>query len=354
MKALLDEGLAFSALPSHDAQSIAGILSTDVHGTGRDWGFVSESVVRLKLIDGKGEVYECGPSDELFKAAIGGIGSVGIIAEVVVQGVERFNIEQKIQISNLSYVEKNLDMLLQENEHLSLYLFPFTDKCQISTWNRTEKGKSILGPLREFLSISLDALVAAWIGNLLAYTGLLPRVSSGLYGLKKGTNLVMESNKAHNRTIYPLHQELEFAVPYEDTFEVCRRFISLYEKMYSSALPYALFEVRFTPGGHTRTLIGAGRERRSTWIDLICADSIGYERFYRAAEELIKDIDARFHLGKWNQSFRKADLERLHGDNFATFLGLVDEHDPQGKFANAYTRRLFGTEARELKVTKYV
>ncbi|MDQ3603137.1 MAG: FAD-binding protein [Actinomycetota bacterium] len=32
---LLDEGLAFSALPSHDAQSIAGILSTDVHGTGR-------------------------------------------------------------------------------------------------------------------------------------------------------------------------------------------------------------------------------------------------------------------------------------------------------------------------------
>jgi len=27
---LFDEGLAFSALPSHDAQSIAGLLSTDV------------------------------------------------------------------------------------------------------------------------------------------------------------------------------------------------------------------------------------------------------------------------------------------------------------------------------------
>jgi FAD/FMN-containing dehydrogenase len=31
---LFEEGLAFSALPSHDAQSIAGILSTDVHGEG--------------------------------------------------------------------------------------------------------------------------------------------------------------------------------------------------------------------------------------------------------------------------------------------------------------------------------
>ena len=54
---LLEEGLAFRALPSHDAQSIAGILSTDVHGTGRDWGFVNESVVGLKVIDGKGEVH---------------------------------------------------------------------------------------------------------------------------------------------------------------------------------------------------------------------------------------------------------------------------------------------------------
>src|ERR671921_1271540 len=76
VKLLSDEGLAFRALPSHDAQSIAGILSTDVHGTGKiygteeeKWGFVSQSVVSLKLIDGRGQVHECEPSDALFKAA---------------------------------------------------------------------------------------------------------------------------------------------------------------------------------------------------------------------------------------------------------------------------------------------
>src|SRR5215831_14532986 len=60
---LLKEGLAFKALPSHDAQSIAGILSTDVHGTSGkywDWGFVSQSVVRLRIVDGQGVVHECG------------------------------------------------------------------------------------------------------------------------------------------------------------------------------------------------------------------------------------------------------------------------------------------------------
>ena len=126
--------------------------------------------MKLKLIDGKGEIFECEPSDDLFKAAIGGIGAVGIILEVEVQGVDRFNVEQKTEISDLLFVEDNLERLLTENDHFSLYLFPFTTKCQINIWNRTSQGQSFGGTVREFLSISMDALLAAWFGNLVAYT----------------------------------------------------------------------------------------------------------------------------------------------------------------------------------------
>jgi len=340
---LFAEGLAFSALPSHDAQSIAGILSTDVHGTGKDWGFVSQSVVRLKVIDGKGEVHKCEPGDDLFRAAIGGIGAVGIISEVTIQGVSRFNVEQKVETADLRYVEKNLDRLLAENDHFSLYLFPFSDVCQINTWNRTDKRRSVLGDLREFVNISIDALMAAWVGNFAAYGGWLRAFSSLAYGARFGSHLVLESNRAFNRTIYHLHQELEFTVPFEDTFAACRRFIELYQRMYrSGGLPYALFEVRFTPEGHDRTLIGAGRDRRSTWIDLVCNDARGFERYYAAAEEVIKEIGARPHLGKYCESLAKADLARLHGDNFTRFFDLVETHDPERKFANSFTRRLFG------------
>ena len=340
---LLDDGLAFKALPSHDAQSIAGILSTDVHGTSGknwDWGFVSQAVVSLKVIDGKGVVHECQPSDDLFKAAIGGVGAVGIITEVVIQAVPRFNVEQKFEISDLSSVENNFDRLLKENDHLSLYLFPFTQKCQISTWNRTTKPKSFLGPFHEFVGISVDALLAAWAGNLMAYLGWLPKLSSITHSIKKGTDLVMESNEAFNRTIYHLHQELEFTVPFEETFDMCRRFVGLYEAMYSQGLPYALFEVRFTPS-NDRTLIGAGRERRSTWIDLVLDDSHGFEKFYAAAEELIKQVGARPHLGKFCQTLHKDDLKKVHGDNFVRFLEVAQEHDPERKFVNEFTRRIF-------------
>jgi hypothetical protein len=347
VKLLFDEGLAFKALPSHDAQSIAGILSTDVHGTGnvlgtgKDWGFVSQSVVGIKLVDGRGDVHECGPKDDLFKAAVGGVGAVGIVTEVVVEGVERFDVEQKVRTMDVSFVEQNLERMLGENDHLSLYLFPFTSKCRVNTWNRTGKRRTRFGDLWEFLRTSVDALGAAWVGNFLAYSGSLRKVAPLVYGIESGSNLVLESNKAFNRTIYHLHQELEFTVPFEETFKACEQFIGLYERMYPSGLPYALFEVRFTPE-HDRTLIGAGRGRRSTWIDLVLDDSEGFEKYYVAAEGLVRELGARPHLGKYCETFGKEDLLRLHGDSFARFLDLVGQHDPEGKFANAFTRRLFG------------
>ncbi|NEA33494.1 FAD-binding protein [Streptomyces sp. SID13031] len=339
-KTLLADGLAFASLPSHDAQSIAGILSTDVHGTGRDWGFVSELVTGLKLVDGNGIVHECVPGDELFAAAVGGIGAVGIIIEATVQAVDRFNVEQRVELSELPLVEANLGTLLQQHAHLSLYLFPFTDRCQLNTWQPTAKKQSFLGDFREAVTISFDALTAAWFAGLLAKTGLLPKVSRAAHRLKRGSNLVLESNRAYNRSIYHLHQELEFAIPYEDAMPVARRFLELYESMYSGDLPYTFVEVRFTPAGHERTLLGAGRDRHSVWLDLLCNDSHAFEQYYAAAEALMREIGARPHLGKYSRSITGADLAAALGPRYTRFLELKAQHDPAGKFDNDFTKRL--------------
>jgi hypothetical protein len=59
--------------------------------------------------------------------------------------------------------------------------------------------------------------------------------------------------------------------------------------MYSKGLPYTLFEVRFTLAGHDRTLIGTGRERRSTWLDLVCNDSAGFENTMPPPKRISKE-----------------------------------------------------------------
>ncbi len=344
--ALHKVGWAFTALPSHNAQSMGGILSTDVHGTGRDWGFVSESIVGMTIVNGRGQIIECQPEDPLFQAAIGGIGAVGIIAEVIVQAVDRFNIEQKVEAAKLAEVAPNLDQLIQANDHFSLYLFPFTDDCQINTWNRTTKRQSILGPQRELLSNTIDALLAGWLGDPMAYSGRLPAISPYIHRFRKGTNLVLESAEGFNRNLYHLHQELEFTVPYEQTFAAARRFLKLYEDMYPQGLPYTLLELRFTPAGHNCTLLGAGQVQSSTWINLVTNDLPGYEEYFAAAEQIVKEIGGRPHLGKYCRGWTNADFQRLYPERFATFQELMQEHDPQGKFANPLTRRLFKPLAR--------
>jgi hypothetical protein len=253
-------------------------------------------------------------------------------------------VRQKSEFLELATVEANLDRLIEANEHLSLYVFAFGRKCQVNTWNRTAEPRSSLGPLREFIDHSIDALVSVWFADLLAHTGLLPRASDFILGRVKGNDLVLESSEAFNRTIYHVHHELEFTVPYEDTFAVLRRFVALYEGEYTEGRPFVAFEVRFTPAGHDRTLIGAGRQRRSAWIDLLCNDSTGYEAFLAAAEQLVKEAGARPHLGKYCRSIDRSYLEQVHGEHFTQFRRLVQEHDPHAKFVNAFTRKLFEPE----------
>jgi len=56
----------------------------------------------------------------------------------------------------------------------------------------------------------------------------------------------------------------------------------------------------------------------------------------------MKEIGARPHLGKFCNGFDRKDLERLHGEHFATFRKLAEEYDPEKEFENEFTRRLFG------------
>jgi hypothetical protein len=65
-----------------------------------------------------------------------------------------------------------------------------------------------------------------------------------------------------------------------------------------------------------------------TWIDLVCNDSDGFENYYAAAEELVKNIGARPHLGKYCENITSEDLKRLHGEHFARFRNLCRRNRP--------------------------
>jgi 2,4-dienoyl-CoA reductase-like NADH-dependent reductase (Old Yellow Enzyme family)/FAD/FMN-containing dehydrogenase len=337
------EKLAVVALPSHDAQSIGGILSTDVHGTGREVGFVSQSVVGLRIVDGLGEVHDVGPEDDLFKAAIGGIGAVGIIVEVTLRCVDAFHIRQQTKRMTREQAESEFDRLLAEHDHASFYVFPFAKYVQLHTWDHTEADKSLFNRLREYINISWAALAAAWIGDFLALIRLLPKLSDLVQRTQSNWNLVMQSHLGFNRTIYHMHQELEFTVSADRVWEVSDRLLRIYEDMYHRRrMPFTLIELRFTPE-HPRSMIGPGAgNQRHVFVNLVCNQSGAFTKYYRAAEDYMREIDARPHLGKWCETWAHPDLARVHGEAFDRFRDLRRRHDPEGRFRNAFTDRVFG------------
>jgi len=342
---LLAEGLAFRALASHDAQSVAGILSTDVHGTAREPAHFSDQVVSMRLVDGTGEMHTVGPDDELFRAAVGGIGAVGIITQVTVQCVDAFDLRQTTMVETRGWVERNLERLLADHDHISFYAYPFTDLVHVHIWDRTEAPRSPLGAHREAVNEAKAAMVAATFGDATAHLGKLPRTAARGMKLQSATNLVLRSHEAFSRSQYHLHQELEIAVSVERVWADLDETLAIYERMYAGVpLPFLLVEIRFSPAGHDRSLLGAGVDRASAWLCLCLNQSGRVGDYFDAIESWMRadGHEARTHLGKWCEHLDATDLARMHGERFEQFRRIRGRADPEGKFVNPFTERMFG------------
>ena len=341
---LLEHGLAFQTLASHDAQSLAGVVSTDVHGTGRGPAHPSDSLLKLDLLDASGTLHtDLTPDDDRFRAAIGGIGAVGIITKLTFQVGDAFNLVQGTFVEDLEWAEANLDRLSEDHEHVSFYAYAFTDRLHVHTWTRTDDRRSRLGPFRESLNEAKAAVSASALGDAMAHTRLLPRLASKVMRLQRPSKLVLHSHDAFSRSQYHLHQELEIAVPRDRVWADLRALVQLYEGRYADQrLPFLLVEVRFSPAPHETSFLGAGVGRDTAWLCLCCNQSGAVGDYFADVEEWVRDNDARVHLGKWCEGLDADDLRRMHGDRFDRFRAVRRELDPDGKFANDFTDRLLG------------
>ncbi len=340
---LRKRGLALRSLASHDAQSVAGILSSDVHGTGRLPAHLSDQVVGLRVIDGAGQAHDVEPGDELFAAAIGGIGAVGVITRVTVECVDLFRLHQETRVESRDWAEKHLDRLLQEHDHVSFYAYPFTDLLHVHTWTRTDEERTRFGRQREAWGETKAAVTAAVVGDATAHWGLLPHTSKPAMRLQRGSSIVLDSHEAFSRTQYHLHQELEVAVDHDRVWADLDHTLDLYRRRYDhQRLPFLLVEVRFSPGGHDHTLLGAGVGGPAAWLCLCCNQSGAVDDYFNDVENWVRAGDARIHLGKWCETLDAADIARMHGDRFDQFQAVRAVTDPHGKFLNHFTRRVLG------------
>lgn len=343
-----NEGLSLPTLGSTNAQSLGGLIATDLHGTTKvndemRGGFLSEQVEWIKIIDAKGTIHklERGKDDEELFAVTGGIGALGVVIELEIQCVPKYRLEKKITIVDRQIVHDNIQQFLGYNDHLSFYYIGGTTlkSCRMNTWNETVNDESFLYRLRHFLQEIFDFILCGFILGIGRFTQKLDVFGPfGMLIMKIFMNrsLTTVASQSFSRQLFYRHDEIEYGIPQEKFNQAIEELLELLKTNHNYV---TIIEVRFA--GMSHSLLGPGSGRKTVFIELAPSLSIDPTPLFSDAERLFKRLGGKPHLGKWTTA-TPAYMREVHGDNFAKFQEIRRRFDPHGKFTNEFVTQVFG------------
>jgi FAD/FMN-containing dehydrogenase len=150
LQALLDpQGLAVQTMQSYASFTVGGSVSVNCHGRYVGHGPIDRSVRALQMVLPDGEVVETSrqSNSELFHAAIGGYGGVGVITEVELNLDENFRIERSTSRVPLGDYPDWFREKIRSDPNVLLHnadLVPDRfDAPHCVTWSRTDKPLTV-------------------------------------------------------------------------------------------------------------------------------------------------------------------------------------------------------------------
>ncbi|MGK3985840.1 D-arabinono-1,4-lactone oxidase [Sorangium sp. So ce136] len=342
MAQLQESGLSLPVLGSTSTQSVGGLVATDLHGSGRANGFLSEQVRSLRIVNAAGEAETFQRGSEVFHAAFGAIGTCGVVSEVELECIPAYNLGKELRIVRSEWIDRNIDRILEENEHTSFYYIGGVDikHVRMNLWRRTVLDPPASVRAQKMLDELIDMLLSGYLLGLARVLKVSrPTAALGLLFFKvtmDGRSVVHPSADGFSRKLFYHHDEIEYGVPYE----VHKECLKELEGMLQENCYTTIIEVRFTPD-KSRGLIGPGVGRRTCYIELAPSLSLDSTPMFEEAERIFLKYDGYPHLGKFTR-LTAAELQAIHGDRFASFQRARRRQDPEGKFLNEFAARVLG------------
>lgn len=336
---LAQHGLAMENLGDIAVQSLAGAISTATHGTGLNYPNLSQQVHAVRLVTATGDVLELSSDDgDTFRAARVAIGSLGVISTVTLKCVPTYTLKRVDEPLPLDDVLPAMDEYVARNEHWEFFTFPYTGVAFTRTSTRTDEPPRPVGQITHILkdvvaeNLVLGAICRA--GKLApsavpSLNRVLPKLASKEERTDRG-DLVFANERLVKFT------EMEYAIPREHGAEAVRRILHLIE---SRKLPITFpLEVRFA--GPDDALIGPSHGRESCYVAVHTYRGTAFENYFRGVEQIMSGYGGRPHWGKRHYA-TSAELHERYPE-WETFANIRDRLDPDGVFANDYTRRVLG------------
>ncbi len=336
---LWNAGYAFSNLGSIARQSLAGAISTATHGSGIHHRILASQVQRFKLVKADGEALEIDRKKdaELFHLSLVSLGSLGIITEMTIAVVPKFNLHERSGLMDFEDVCDNILEWVKHENHIKMWWFPHTDKMMVYRYNTTYQPENDSRFRQKFMDewVSVYAYRAMlwwanrkpirrkWINQQIV-KGMLPDVDR-----------IERSYKVFNVPEPPVHRETEWAFDVNLTPTLLRQYKQMVEE--KGHLINFIQEIRFVKGDDFALSPCYGRD--SVYVGAYNADNRGWEELLSDFEQLAIQHNARPHWGK--EFTVGSDYLKSVYPKWDEFRKLRNVMDPNSQFSNPMLAELF-------------
>jgi FAD/FMN-containing dehydrogenases len=302
---LHDIGLSMENLGDVDTQTIAGVISTGTHGSGRTLQNISATLVGVRAVTGTGEIVEWSveQAPDLIDAARVSMGLLGIFTAVRLQLQPRYQLRRREYVAGTDDCLAHLDELADAHRNFDFYWYPRRDEVKLRTLNPPQT------PFPE---------------------------------LPYACHIHEEQGYSHEIIAQERElkfEELEYFVPAEAGpacfREVRRRILERHRKHVAWRVLYRLIA---RDEGFLSPVYG----RDSVAISVHQNASLPYQDYFDDIEPILRAHDGRPHWGK-KHSLHGAALAALY-PHWNDFMALRRQLDPQNVFLTAPMARLLGEE----------
>jgi FAD-linked oxidoreductase len=333
-------GLALENQGDIDAQSLAGALATATHGTGARFGNLSTRVVAMRLVTASGDVVDVTDASdpEALRAVRVSLGALGIASQVTIACLPLYTLHRHDQPLPLDTVLDRLDEHVDGNDHFEFFLWPYTRTALTRSTTRSVDAPK---PRAQWKRTLQEQVIENRVLKLSCGTGrrferLVPRLNRMMAAAMSEARVQDHAYKVYATQRDVRFTETEYAISRAHAREALERAVALVERR---KLPILfLFEVRFAAGDDA--FLSTAHERETCYIAAHQYTGMEFESFFRAFEEIMDSYGGRPHWGK--RHYQSAATLRDRYPEWDRYQAVRARLDPEGVFANDYTRRVLG------------
>jgi FAD/FMN-containing dehydrogenase len=384
-RAMWNEGMALPVAGSTDAQSLGGLIATDLHSTGHTAGFLSQQLLELNVLSGKGDRVtffkdesvargepgrwnwtppgKNAPEKLRWLPVSGAIGTAGIVCEVVLKLDAKYNMRKLELFVPRDWAEAHIERLIDPAEsdpvfahdHVSFYYAgggsgPIRT-VRMNAWKRTpdpvSKDVEAAKSIREIFDLVGSGFLPKYLlqsaQKQSPIPGQPPRPDDDrwLTTLNSKPALVFPAYAAFARKLFFQHDEIEVGIPMGRTprgkpnCDVFRSAIEDTLRLLKEEEFETIIEIRFT-ADVSEGMLGPGTGGPVCYIELATPfgdlSKARIVQVYHLFDKMMRDkYRARPHLGKKTTAGYR-DMAALYGPVWTDFQAVRQAMDPENKF----------------------